>query len=98
MPVTDDDDQTVRQDGRLTVDEVPEVFEQRKHWREDGPPGTIDLSGLEAADSSAVALLLEWQAWARRAGNSIRFADPPEALRTLAGLSQADKLLGWKDE
>lgn len=93
-----DDGDAVRLDGRLTVDEVPKVFEQRKNWRDDGPPETIDLSGLEAADSSAVALLLEWQGWARRAGRRIRFANPPEALRTLAGLSQVDKLLGWKDE
>ena len=96
--MADDDDRTVELEGRLTVDEVPEVYERRKSWRDEGPPSTIDLSGLEAADSSAVALLLEWESWARRAGRSIRFANPPEALQTLAGLSQADKLLGWKDE
>ncbi|MGK7297400.1 MAG: STAS domain-containing protein [Candidatus Wenzhouxiangella sp. M2_3B_020] len=96
--MADDDEQTVRLEGRLTVDEVPHVYEQRKNWRDDSPPATIDLADLEAADSSAVALLLEWQSWARGAGNSIRFANPPESLRTLAGLSQVDEMLGWKNE
>jgi phospholipid transport system transporter-binding protein len=93
-----DDDGELRLTGRLTVNEVPGVYSERLDWREHGPPERIDLSGLEASDSSAVALLLEWKRWARRAGRDIRFDDPPEALRTIAGLSQVDGLLGWKRE
>jgi phospholipid transport system transporter-binding protein len=88
----------VRLSGRLTVKEVPTVYRERLDWRESGPPDRIDLSGLEASDSSAVALLLEWKYWARRAGRDVRFDNPPEALRTIAGLSQVDKLLGWSPE
>lgn len=90
--------ETFRLEGRLTVDEVPTVYSEHQDWEEEGPPGVIDLSGLEATDSSAVALLLEWLSWARARDSEIRFYDPPEALRTIAGLSQVDKLLGWKDE
>lgn len=93
-----DRDDPIRLTGRLTVKEVPAVYRQRLDWRDDGPPECIDLSGLEASDSSAVALLLEWKQWARRAGRDIRFDNPPEALRTIAGLSQADTLLGWARE
>lgn len=93
--MTSSDSDTVRLDGRLTVDEVPSVYRQRLDWKETGPPAVIDLSGLEASDSSAVALLLEWLGWARAAGRGIRFDHPPEALRTIAGLSQVDRILGW---
>lgn len=88
-----------RLEGRLTVDEVPTVYGSHKDWEDTGPPGVIDLAAVEATDSSAVALLLEWLSWARAHGNEIRFDNPPEALRTIAGLSQVDTLLGWnKDE
>lgn len=89
---------TFRLEGRLTVDEVPAVYREHRDWKEQGPPGVIDLSGLQATDSSAVALLLEWLSWARARGSETRFADPPEGLRTIAGLSQVDTLLGWKKD
>lgn len=92
------DRSSFRLEGRLTVDEVPGTYSKHEDWKHDGPPDVVDLSGLEATDSSAVALLLEWLSWARAHGNEIRFDDPPEALRTIAGLSQVDKILGWKDE
>ena len=90
--------QNIQLEGRLTVDEVPSVYREHEGWRDDGPPGVIDLSRLEATDSSAVALLLEWMSWARAHGSQIRFENPPEALRTIAGLSQVDELLGWKKD
>ncbi len=96
--MTADDDRLKRLSGRLTVSEVPGVYREHLDWREHGPPEAIDLSGLEASDSSAVALLLEWKAWARRAGRDIRYENPPEALRTIAGLSHVDALLGWKQD
>ncbi|MDT8410207.1 MAG: STAS domain-containing protein [Wenzhouxiangellaceae bacterium] len=88
---------TIRLDGRLTVDEVPQVYRQHLDWKANGLPSEIDLSGLEAADSSAVALLLEWLSWARKADKAIKFSNPPEALLTIAGLSQVQHLLGWED-
>jgi len=97
-PMAHDPDQTIRLTGSLTLDEVPTVYERYLEWRENGTPAVIDLSGLEASDSSAVALLLEWLGWARASDREIRFENPPEALRTLAGLSQADEILGWTDE
>lgn len=89
---------TYRLEGRLTVDEVPGVYREHLAWKDEGLPKAIDLSGLEAADSSAVALLLEWLSWARRSGDEIRFEHPPEGLRTIAGLSQVDEFLGWDDQ
>lgn len=93
-----EDGESVRLTGRLTLDEVPAVYERHLDWRDDGLPDVIDLSGLEATDSSAVALLLEWLSWAHRAGREIRFENPPESLRTIAGLSQVEGILGWKKD
>ena len=90
--------QDFRLEGRLTVDEVPEVYRRHLDWKEEELPRMIDLSGLEATDSSAVALLLEWLSWAHARGKQISFDNPPDALRTIAGLSQVDELLGWKKD
>jgi len=98
MPMASHESETFRLEGRLTVDEVPAVYRQHQDWEKDGPPAVVDLSSLEATDSSAVALLLEWSSWARAHDSEIRFDNPPEALRTIAGLSQVDTLLGWNDE
>ena len=89
-------DGRVRLSGDLTVDEVPAVYRQSREWLNKGLPASIDLSGLKATDSSAIALLLEWAEWARRQGRGIEFLEPPEGLRTIAGLSQVGPLLGWE--
>jgi len=86
-----------RLEGRLTVDEVPGVYHDHLDWKHDGPPAAIDLSGLEATDSSAVALMLEWLSWARKAGKSLELQNPPDSLHTIAGLSQVEDILGWKN-
>ena len=79
-----------RLDGALTADEVPQVFAQTLHWKTGTLPSRIDLASLNKADSSAVALLLEWQSWATAQGQRIEFLNPPDTLRTIAGLSQVD--------
>lgn len=94
--MTSSEDRIYCLEGRLTVDEVPGVYRKHQDWQDSGVPAVIDLSGLEATDSAAVALLLEWKNWARQSGREVRFENPPHALRTIAGLSQVDELLGWK--
>ena len=59
-------------------------------WREAGLQAidrdglTIDLAGVEEADSSALSLLLEWQRAARTRGFRIRYSGLPANLRSLA--------------
>jgi len=90
---------TIRLEGRLTVTEVSEL-ESRYQARFDGrsPPEAVSLAGVDSGDSSALALLLEWQARARRSGNRIRFEQPPENLRVIARLTGVAPLLGWSEE
>lgn len=91
-----DDAGRVRLRGDLTVDEVPAVYRKSRAWLQHGLPRSIDLSGVGATDSSAVALLLEWAEWAVQQQRRIEFLNPPEGLRTIAGLSQVGRLLDWE--
>lgn len=85
--------------GDLTAREVPGIYAESLIWRTGGTlPAVVDLAGVARADSSALALLLEWQAWAHSRGADIKFADPPRALRTFASLSEVSSLLGWSEE
>lgn len=53
----------------------------------------VDLSGVSAADSAGLALLIEWYCAAERAQHSIRFGSVPESLRALAKISDVDQFL-----
>ncbi len=56
-------------------------------------PLRLDLSGIEAADSSALALLLQARRAAAAAGHALTFAGMPAGLATLAGLYDLGPLL-----
>lgn len=81
--------------GELTSRAVPDLYKRSLAWRSGALPATIDLGAVTRADSSALALLLEWQSWAHGRGNHIRFTHPPQALLTFASLSDVGGLLGW---
>ena len=56
-------------------------------------PLRLDLSGIESADSSALALLLQARRAAAAAGHALTFAGMPAGLSTLAGLYDLGPLL-----
>ncbi|NMG43541.1 STAS domain-containing protein [Aromatoleum toluvorans] len=53
----------------------------------------VDLSGVTAADSSALALLFDWIRVARENGHVVRQAGMPTGMRSLATLYGVDELL-----
>ena len=57
---------------------------------------TVDLAGVERADSAALALLLEWRRAADRAGCALAFSNVPEGLGAIADASGVDELLGLR--
>lgn len=81
--------------GRLGSTEVSALHRQSQTWSKSGMPKLVDLAAVDHADSSALALLLEWRAWAEDAGQSIRFINVPRSLCIMASLSQIEGLLGW---
>ena len=56
----------------------------------------ISLAGLEEADSSILALLLEWTQEAHRQGQSLRIHAASAALQDLARLYRLDTLLQFQ--
>ncbi len=55
-------------------------------------PITIDLSGITRVDTSAVALMLAAERFARHAGLSLQWRAPPDSLQALLRLSSAQPL------
>lgn len=53
----------------------------------------VDCSGLESANSAAVAVLLDWLATVHRAGGHLRFEGLPERVRAIAEISEVGELL-----
>jgi len=53
----------------------------------------VDLSAVGRADSGALALLVDWLAWAREARRSLKYSSVPAALLALARLSDVEELL-----
>lgn len=91
-----DADGCLRLSGRLGSAEVSALYRDSLAWRQGGLPELVDLAEVKAADSSALALLLEWRTWAEQAGRPIRFVNVPRSLCVMASLSQIEGLLGWR--
>src|SRR5690625_1059536 len=96
--MTDHDD-IISLEGRITSAECTGVDQRRRARSASGRfPLAVSLDNVESGASSALALLLEWQALARRAGREIRFENPPQGLRVIARLTGIDQLLGWQPD
>lgn len=59
-----------------------------------GAQTRLDLSGLTRADSAGLACVIALTAQASRAGRPLRVFNPPEGLRALARVCDAEPLLG----
>lgn len=89
---------TICLEGRLDAAQVAAIERRyRERFAHAGPPAIVSLAGIEAGDSSALALLLDWQARAHEHGRHIRFDQPPESLRVIARLTGIAPLLGWAE-
>ena len=79
--------------GALTLESAPWL------WKELQTAGLLsqarhaDISGVNAADSTGLALLLAWKAECRRHGAELGFSGVPARLRALAALTGAETLL-----
>ena len=56
-------------------------------------PTVIDLKQVSQADSSALALLLEWQAWAKHKQHHFTLVNVPASLLALGRVMGVDQLL-----
>ena len=53
----------------------------------------IDCSGVVAADSAGLAVLVEWLAWGRHRGRRIELRSVPRSLIDIARISELEELL-----
>lgn len=87
-----------RQAGRLLV-RAPLIMTNARELFEAGraalQPGEqiIDFSAVTEADSSALALMLAWLRAASQAGSTVKFAQIPNGVRSLAELYGVSELL-----
>jgi anti-anti-sigma factor len=80
--------------GGMTFNSTPGLYrELESHFRSKGRLINIDLGGVEHADSSGLALLLEWQVMANRQSGRLHITNAPDNLLRLAKLCEADVLL-----
>lgn len=79
-------------EGAVTIEEVPGLLPQGLALLAQGET-RIDLAGVTTADSSAVALLLEWLRVAERGGDRIVYLNLDNSLRSLADLYGVTELL-----
>lgn len=80
--------------GVLTMQTVPELEKQARPLFSPGQGKfCIDLAAVQHADSSALALLLEWQRMARRLNTVITYRNLPEQLMQIAQVSELEDIL-----
>lgn len=86
----------VRVSGELTFDTIP-GFEAETRALFANPSTTaaltIDLGGVQRADSAGVALLIEWLRHAQTQGKPLRFENIPQQMLAIARLSGVEGLI-----
>lgn len=86
------EDGCARLAGELTFESVPALYLQAQNAIPKNLV-SVDLSGITAADSAGLALLLEWQASRNDELEQLKFTHAPSSLISLASLSEATELL-----
>ncbi len=88
------DKHCLRLSGVVDKDSVPALHRKSQQIaRNEHPPTEVCLEAVRHIDSAGLALLLEWRAWAKRAGQELSLSHAPRQLRMLARLSQLDEVL-----
>ncbi len=83
--------------GALTFSTVDAaVYERSRALVGDAHVQVVDLSGVSAADSAGLALLIEWQSVARASGRSLALRSVPVGLRAIADISDVEQLIGME--
>ena len=79
--------------GALTLESVPWLWKELETTGLLADAREVDLSGVHAADSAGLALLMAWKAHSLKRGGSLAFSGVPENLLALAALTDAQSML-----
>lgn len=89
-------DNVFRINGALTIETAPGLMRQATEVLRgvaNGATVEMNLSGVDACDSAAVAVLLEWRREAGRRNWELKFSGLPERLLSIARISDVDDLI-----
>lgn len=86
------DENSCRMTGAVTVDTAGQVLRELQPALERGV-NTLDFSGVESADSAAIALIFSAMRQARTAGRTLTCVGVPASIRTLAELYGVSEFL-----
>jgi len=86
------DENSCRITGAVTVDTAGQVLRELQPALERGVH-TLDFTGVESADSSAIALVFSAMRLTRAAGRTLTCVGVPDSFRTLAELYGVSELL-----
>jgi len=85
--------------GPMTFQTVPTLYKTALKFAKLTPlPKTIDLADVTQADSSALALLLEWQAWAKGREHCFHLVNVPSPLYALGQVMGVDQILNLEEK
>lgn len=85
--------------GVLNFDTVPAVLAQSAAWMQQAHNTvTIDLKGVERADSAGLALLVEWLHLAHNKGQELKFVNVPEQVRSLIRVNGLGRALRFDSQ
>ena len=82
-----------RVSGVLDATTVGELLKQSKDRFRNEKQLEVDLAGVPDADSSGLALLIEWLRIAKDHQGHIRFVNVPDQISALARISEIEDLL-----
>lgn len=78
--------------GSLTIPQAARLLEAGRQLVS-SRDALFDLAGVDQIDSSGIAVILGWLRAAQAAGHSLKVANAPEALRSIAKLYGVEEIL-----
>ena len=84
---------TLFMEGVLDFDSVPAVHARAARYFIEHRTITADLAGITRCNSAALAMILDWQRFARDGGQGLRLRNLPAALLSIATLCGLEELL-----
>lgn len=87
-------DGVIQVSGEMNAVSVPVLLNAAVDlFRQSGPQITIDLAEVSRADSSGLALMIDWMRTARQQQQQLSFRRLPEQLREMARVSGIEDIL-----
>lgn len=82
--------------GNVNVNTITAIIEPGYKMIKAAPAGqplTLDLSGVNEADSASVALLIDWLRFAKKQNKTLAFSNLPVKMKDIIKVSNLDKIL-----